>query len=294
MPFDLTIHQTTLGVVAIVEHTGERAQTRLLAHLTVRERAQCAGMKLKRRIDFAGGRVALRQACAAMGVTAVGEVDLLADVDGVPALPSGVSGSISHSGCYAIALVGWAADGALGIDVETRSDHLANCMSYVLTKHELNAITGMLPAAQLAQCAWCFSLKESLYKAVFPRLRRHVDFAEAAVDLPIEVSELSAPFSTPARLSFTESVDNIEARCHRLGSAVVAACRVGAATVAEPGARLLQQSAEQPAMGEGRRRTPAPSRSPSKSRAPVVGGGSQSARVATHPPGREQLGAPLY
>ncbi|WP_323009882.1 4'-phosphopantetheinyl transferase family protein [Paracoccus sp. (in: a-proteobacteria)] len=128
----------------------------------------------RRRLDYQAGRRAAAEALAGLKgrPAAVGR-----GPDGAPVWPDGIVGAISHAGGRAVALVGNAAHYAgLGVDLETivaRPDEIAPVL---LTKAE----AARLPHDAL-HITLAFSAKESLFKALYPTLRRFFGLEAAEV-----------------------------------------------------------------------------------------------------------------
>ncbi len=133
----------------------------------------------KRQTEFLAGRIcayeALRRVIGVPGIPAVGE-------DRSPCWPTGVVGSITHG-------AGWAAVVAarselwrgLGLDVEkrlpvTRADRLAR---EILTPRELEGYAALDDSQRALRVTLTFSLKESLFKALFPLVKMRFYFQEA-------------------------------------------------------------------------------------------------------------------
>ncbi|TCD23863.1 4'-phosphopantetheinyl transferase superfamily protein [Pseudomonas sp. IC_126] len=133
----------------------------------------------KRRTEFLAGRIcayeALRRVTGVPGIPAVGE-------DRSPCWPTGVVGSITHG-------AGWAAVVAarsdhwrgLGLDVEkllpvTRADRLAG---EILTPRELEGYAALDDSQRALRVTLTFSLKESLFKALYPLVKTRFYFQEA-------------------------------------------------------------------------------------------------------------------
>lgn len=102
----------------------------------------------------------------------------------LPIWPQGLSGSISHSNQHVIVTVAANAQ-YLGIDieqvVEERFAHESHAL--ILTGTELQLWqSGQINGFDFCQyVTLIFSLKESLYKAVYPVAQHYIDFLEAAV-----------------------------------------------------------------------------------------------------------------
>jgi 4'-phosphopantetheinyl transferase EntD len=166
------------GVVAAVgipeaQEVAELAASRLSdaerVHLATRGR---------RKEEFVAGRLAVRAACLAFGV----EIDeVLPDEKGAPCIPQPLTGSISHSLGVAVAIVGHAEDGTLGIDVEPVERFRARIEGLVLTTEERAAIGDLSGAERARAVLLRFSAKEALYKALHRQIERDLSFLDAHV-----------------------------------------------------------------------------------------------------------------
>ena len=133
----------------------------------------------KRQTEFLAGRIcayeALRTTTGVPSIVAVGE-------DRAPCWPSGVVGSITHG-------AGWAAVVAarteqwrgLGLDVErllpaTRAERLAE---EILTPWELQRWAELDETQRALRVTLTFSIKESLFKALYPLVKTRFYFQEA-------------------------------------------------------------------------------------------------------------------
>lgn len=129
----------------------------------------------KRLAHFLAGRVCARAALTELGIDNVPSLN----EDGSPRWPAGIVGSITHHDDLAGAVVGpadrWQ---GLGVDVERMlSDTAADDLSaHVLTCQERRR----LHAEQLGmQVTLAFSLKESLFKALYPQVQERFYFDAA-------------------------------------------------------------------------------------------------------------------
>lgn len=133
----------------------------------------------KRQTEYLAGRLCARQALAqltgAASVPGRGE-------DRAPQWPADTCGSITHGNGWAAAVVGHSAEWCgLGLDIErimpaSRAERLA---SEILTPAELLRLE-RLPTEQRAQrISLTFSLKESLFKALYPQVLRRFYFQDA-------------------------------------------------------------------------------------------------------------------
>ncbi len=149
-----------------------------LAELHPGERERAATLAPLRRREWVAGRRALRRAL----VTPY-EVPFFADDRGAPQLPRGVVGSVSHKRALAVALAapddGW----TVGVDLEParREPGRVDIASRVLTPAERAIADALAGASRERAVLLAFALKEALYKAIDPHLRRYVGFQEVAV-----------------------------------------------------------------------------------------------------------------
>jgi len=122
----------------------------------------------KRQAEYLAGRLcareALRRVTGQPGVPAVGE-------DRAPQWPLGVVGSITHGDNWAAALVAqreqWR---ALGLDVERLlpAERAQRLQGEILTPAELQRLQDLDENARALRISLSFSLKESLFKALYP------------------------------------------------------------------------------------------------------------------------------
>lgn len=135
----------------------------------------------KRQAEFLAGRLCALEAMRGLTgkpfVPPVGE-------DRAPQWPQGIVGSITHSAGWAGVVAGhrqhWA---GLGLDIERlltpeRADRLA---SEILTPRELEGYALMSLSERAALVTRTFSLKESLFKALYPLVKQRFYFQDAAV-----------------------------------------------------------------------------------------------------------------
>lgn len=133
----------------------------------------------KRQAEHLAGRLCARTALQQLG----GEALVPArDADGVPIWPSGVVGSITHGAGRAAAMVApadtWQ---GLGIDLEKplSAERAARLAGEILTPTELQRAADLSPEAYAQRVTLTFSLKESLFKALFPLVRKRFYFQDA-------------------------------------------------------------------------------------------------------------------
>lgn len=132
----------------------------------------------KRQAEYLAGRLCARDALRALDgldmVPAIGD-------DRAPVWPAHISGSITHSSGWAAAVVAHKRDWrGLGLDVESlmptvRAERLA---TEILTPAEIQR---MDPAQVALSVTLTFSLKESLFKALYPLVGQRFYFEHAEV-----------------------------------------------------------------------------------------------------------------
>ncbi|TFY84554.1 4'-phosphopantetheinyl transferase [Pseudomonas kairouanensis] len=143
----------------------------------------------KRQAEFLAGRLCARAALQQLDhlecVPAIGE-------DRAPVWPGPISGSITHSTGHAAAIVGHKAQWrGLGMDLENvlsleRAERLAG---EILTADELQRMA-LIPREQISLLVTLtFSVKESLFKALYPLVHKRFYFEHAEV---VEWSESGA------------------------------------------------------------------------------------------------------
>lgn len=134
----------------------------------------------KRRGEYLASRLLARHALCRLGAA---PLVLDNDADRVPVWPAGFSGSLSHSNRRVALLLTSSASGTLtGVDCENilRPETAVEIEEAIVTSNEKERIVGSgLPLAAALTVA--FSIKESLYKALYPKLRQYMDFSAAEI-----------------------------------------------------------------------------------------------------------------
>lgn len=151
----------------------------------------------KRRAEYLASRVVVRNALSRLGIEAV---ILSNDANRAPVWPASVSGSLSHSHQTIAVLLSRAENRLLlGVDCEhvMRTDTAEKMQSVIVSPAEKQTLLESgLPFATALTLA--FSVKESLYKALYPLLRQAMDFRDA------EITALH-PATGQVQLRLTES-----------------------------------------------------------------------------------------
>jgi 4'-phosphopantetheinyl transferase EntD len=149
------------------------------------EAAFAATLRGYRQVGFVGGRLALREARHALGAP-IGPS--LPDDRGAPSMPPGFVGSVSHKRTLAVAIAARDVEGIVGVDLEDRAPARLRIADRVLRPPEVEALAAIAgdDPDEVERRRWQalllrFSIKESIYKAIDPFVRRYVGFLEAEV-----------------------------------------------------------------------------------------------------------------
>jgi 4'-phosphopantetheinyl transferase EntD len=183
-PFSLAFARPcSFGTLAAVHlPSGVEAVTNdVLDRLDPQERAVAMTLRARRQIEFTGGRLAFRALKPDAAPLIIGE-------RGEPLCPPGFSVSLTHKDDLALAIVGEAAEGTLGLDLEGDARERMTIANRVLRPEE-QAVVAQLPDADAEKWRAVllrFAIKEAAYKAIHPHLQRFVGFQEALVVLGAE------------------------------------------------------------------------------------------------------------
>lgn len=210
--FEPTLHHATRhGIVVGVPIPDARdpVPEAVLARLPPAERDAALALGGYRQVSFVGGRIALRAARRHLGAS----LDpVLSDARGAPILPAGLAGSVSHKRTLAVAMVS-ATDGAtVGVDLEDYGPARPRILDRILRPEELEDVLPLPPDRQWIAAVTRFSIKESIYKALDPWVKRYVDFHEARVDIDLSgrarvelhLKHGEGPFVVDARFEWWE------------------------------------------------------------------------------------------
>ena len=135
----------------------------------------------KRQAEYLAGRLCARAALQHLaGLSHSPEIG----EDRAPVWPTAISGSITHSAGRAAAIVAFKEHWrGLGMDMEKllSPERAQRLMGEILTPAELQRLA-LQPAEQLAQSVTLtFSIKESLFKALYPLVQKRFYFEHAEV-----------------------------------------------------------------------------------------------------------------
>jgi 4'-phosphopantetheinyl transferase EntD len=104
---------------------------------------------------------------------------LIRKPSGEPAWPEGLTGSLAHDDEMAVAAVARLSDtGSIGIDIEPAQPLPEDVFALVTADTDSTAGTDRELAGRIL-----FSIKEAVYKAVYPLDQEMLEFADIAVDL---------------------------------------------------------------------------------------------------------------
>ncbi len=169
----------------------------------------------RRRLSFALGRAAARDALAELGVASVA---IGRGPAGEPVWPDGFVGAITHSGDLAIAIAGRRSDYAgLGVDLEQLSPGLSTRAARLVCTPSEMAWVG--DAGTTARATLLFSAKEAVFKALFPIERIWLGFGDAELEWHAE------------RCAFEARLLKSAGSLHPIGSVLQVACTLTGAEV---------------------------------------------------------------
>jgi 4'-phosphopantetheinyl transferase EntD len=139
------------------------AQDTALCELHAEERTHSLRLSAVRRRTWIAGRLALHRA-ARLAAIRCGPV--LSTERGAPALPEGVTGSISHKSDLAVAAIARLRGWTLGVDVERGLPNRLRIAPHALSTEEMASIGSLGSNARWEAVVRIFSLKEAMFKAV--------------------------------------------------------------------------------------------------------------------------------
>src|ERR1700732_3989091 len=134
----------------------------------------------KRQREFLAGRWCAEEALQCLGA---GSTHVAMAEDRAPIWPDGVVGSITHTGDFAAAAVARAADIAgLGIDSEQIIDPAAaGDIADICMVDEPTLFKAAYGRSFCEFCTFVFSAKESVFKCLFPLMRKFFEFSDVRI-----------------------------------------------------------------------------------------------------------------
>lgn len=210
MSFQLAFHHALEhGVVSgiVLPDSPDPVPEAVIARLHPKEREHALTLKAYRQVSFVGGRLSARAAANQLGVM-LGAT--LPDERGTPVWPSGLTGSISHKRTLAVALMARDRGHRLGVDLEVYEPARPSIESRVLTERELADMADLEGDRRWIATVLRFTIKEAIYKAVDPYVRRYVAFHEAEVSpdrrgaahVELSLANGEGPFRVEARYAW--------------------------------------------------------------------------------------------
>ncbi len=189
---------------------GEPVPEDVLKRLHRDEATHARTLQGHRQVSWVGGRLALR---GALRPLISSPPCVLTGPFGEPLLPDGISASISHKKHLAVAMAARGTHGHLGIDLEEPGRDRSGIASRVLRPEEIEDVEALPESRRWTAILLRFSLKEALYKALFPRVGRYVGFDEARVrpgldglaQVDLFLKDLEGPFQVEARYHWIEN-----------------------------------------------------------------------------------------
>lgn len=152
------------------------------------ELAAAGSMKPRRRSEFMHGRTCARSALARLGYP---DQPIPVGDNREPVWPDGIVGSISHCGPVAAAAIA-RNDEICGIGIDLELDEPLDLAT-------LELICGAAEVDWLGQTSdipgfakLIFSAKESIFKCIWPSIRRYVDFREIGIRIDVSTNSFSA------------------------------------------------------------------------------------------------------
>ena len=191
---------------------------KIIERLYQEEIPTARGFSGYKQVSWVGGRIAASMATKGFGFP---RRPVLSGPSGEPIYDGGLCVTISHKRTMAVAMVARQHHGSIGIDLEIPQKPRLGIAERVLTPAELAEVRALPKERHWSATIMRFALKEALYKALFPRLRRFVDFNEA---------EIRPDVNGPAR--YTLSLRNgegpfiAEGRIHWFGEHLLATAHV--------------------------------------------------------------------
>jgi len=175
----------------------------VLQRLHPKERALALDRSGYGQVEFVGGRLAMAHALRMLGGP---KVPITKTERGAPRLPNGWVGSVTHKRALAVAIASRDRGQTVGLDLEAHAPVRSGILKRVLTEDELAALDQSPDRAWL-QGVLAFSFKESVYKALDPRVKRYVGFHEAHVapdlygsaEIALNLAQGEGPFELDAR-----------------------------------------------------------------------------------------------
>lgn len=152
------------------------------------EELATSNMVAKRRTEFALGRYCARQALESLGHP---PTPISKGPKREPKWPADIIGSITHTGSAAAAAVARRGDlTSLGLDMESDDPLDANLIAMICLPAEN-------PNKDPTLAKLLFSIKEAIYKCLYPQVGTYIDFLEMEVHLSRDQQDYTVTPHTP-------------------------------------------------------------------------------------------------
>ena len=208
------------GIAAAVSLPGKPGEIskKVWRALHPEERTYAGTLKGFKQMYWVGGRLALGVACKHLGVE---HSPMLSLPSGEVDPPPGMVASVSHKRTLAVGMIGFSSGGTLGVDLEDLYPPRLGIASKVLTESEMISVQRLAPDRRWLAILLRFSIKESIYKALYPHVNRYVAFTEAEISL-------SPNGDAEVRLDLVnqEGPFKVDARYHWIGDRVLTTARI--------------------------------------------------------------------
>lgn len=163
------------------------------------EAESCGQMSAKRLREFMLGRYCARAALTALGVP---DDSVPKAASREPVWPSGIVGSISHTQAVGAAVAAHDRDLiGVGVDLEDAKGLKQNIIAMICRPEERARLSATPEPERVAKII--FSAKESIYKCIWPTVRRYVDFQDVEITVDLAAGRYAAvarEASLPANL----------------------------------------------------------------------------------------------
>ncbi len=148
----------------------------------------------KRRLEFATGRLCVRQALAQLGIH---NFPLIAGKDRCPIWPKDIRGSISHASTSCIVAIRRSdLNKSIGIDMEIRRSVDPELWHLVLLPDEKKWINAQNKIDHADAATLIFSAKESAYKYQYLITRKYMDFHDMYVQIDLDGFAFSVSYKS--------------------------------------------------------------------------------------------------
>ncbi|WP_394846899.1 4'-phosphopantetheinyl transferase superfamily protein [Pendulispora brunnea] len=152
---------------------------------------------IRRQVEFRAGRECARRALKSLmkhlttkhlttsNSLVLGDAAIAVGSDREPVWPEGIVGAITHTNELASAAVARASDTrGIGLDVEVvmSEENAASWMAKIAAPHEVAELARAMNWSPATALTVIFSAKETLYKCLYPQVRRYFGFRAAAIE----------------------------------------------------------------------------------------------------------------